>query len=215
MIDRINEREALHILTLEDPIEFMHKNKRCIVNQREIGADSNSFASALKSSLRQDPDVVLIGEMRDLETISAAMTVAETGHLVFATLHTNSAVATINRIIDVFPSHQQPQIRTQLASNLQGVLCQELLPSSQGGRVLSVELMIPNAAIRSQIRDDKIHLIPQSMQVASAGGAMVTRNQSLMKLLSRKLISPQIALESSTDPEEIKQALGRGGLTAS
>ena len=209
MIDRINERQSLHILTLEDPIEFVHSHKRCIVNQREVGSDTLSFANALRASLRQDPDVVLIGELRDLETLSAAMTIAETGHLVFATLHTNTAVSTINRIIDVFPPHQQPQVRTQLASTLAGVLSQILLPGANGGRVMSVELMIPNAAIRSQIREAKVHLISQTMQVASEKDGMVTRNQSLLRLLRRREILPKVALEHSPDPDEIRQALGQ------
>jgi twitching motility protein PilT len=209
MIDKINERDSLHILTLEDPIEFIHPHKKCIVNQREIGSDSESFTNALRSALRQDPDVILIGEMRDLETISAAMTMAETGHLVFATLHTNSAISTINRIIDAFPPHQQPQIRTQLASTLQGVLSQELLPGANGGRVLSVELMIPNSAIRSQIREAKTHLMMQSMQVASEKEGMVTRNQSLLRLLSKRLILPKTALDASLDPDEIRAALNQ------
>ena len=209
MIDRINERESLHILTLEDPIEFLHPHKKSLVNQREVGADSQNFSNALRSALRQDPDVILIGEMRDLETISAAMTMAETGHLVFGTLHTNSATSTVNRIIDAFPPHQQPQIRTQLASTLQGVMSQELLPGAKGGRVLSMELMIPNAAIRSQIREAKVHLIGQSMQVASDKEGMVTRNQSLIGLLKKGLILPKTALDASPDPDEIRAAMGQ------
>ena len=209
MIDRINERQSMHILTLEDPIEFLHPHKKSVVNQREIGSDSESFSNALRSALRQDPDVVLIGEMRDLETISAAMTMAETGHLVFATLHTNSATSTINRIIDAFPPHQQPQIRSQLATTLQGVMAQELLPGANGGRVLSIELMIPNSAIRTQIREAKVHLIPQSMQVASEREGMVTKNQSLLRLLGKRLILPKTAIDASPDPEEIRAAMGQ------
>lgn len=212
MIDKINREVPGHILTLEDPIEFAHDHKRCIVNQREVGSDTQSIARALKSSLRQDPDVVLIGELRDLESISAALTIAETGHLVFATLHTNSAVSTINRVIDVFPAHQHAQVRTQLATSLQGVISQQLLPSLQGGRVLAVEVMIPNPAIRSQIREDKLHMIYQSMQMGSDKSGMQTINQSLISLVQRRLISVDTALGACPDVDELKNGLARAGL---
>ncbi|MEN9826000.1 MAG: hypothetical protein RI953_1745 [Pseudomonadota bacterium] len=212
MIDKINREVPGHILTLEDPIEFSHEHKRCVVNQREVGADTHSITRALKSSLRQDPDVVLIGEMRDFETISAALTIAETGHLVFATLHTNSAVSTINRIIDVFPAHQHNQVRTQLSGTLQGVLSQQLLPCTTGGRALALEVMIPNAAIRSQIREDKIHMVYQSMQMGADKTGMQTLNQNLVTLVQKRSISVDTAMNSAYDPEELKGLLSRVGL---
>lgn len=212
MIDKINREVPGHILTLEDPIEFSHEHKRCVVNQREVGADTASITRALKSSLRQDPDVVLIGEMRDFETISAALTIAETGHLVFATLHTNSAVSTINRIIDVFPAHQHNQVRTQLSSTLQGVLSQQLLPTTTGGRALALEVLIPNAAIRSQIREDKVHMIYQSMQMGADKTGMQTLNQSLVNLVQKRAISVDTAMNAAYDPEELRALLSRVGI---
>ncbi|NBO37989.1 type IV pilus twitching motility protein PilT [bacterium] len=212
MIDKINREFPGHILTLEDPIEFSHDHKRCIINQREVGSDTASITRALKSSLRQDPDVVLIGELRDYETISAALTIAETGHLVFATLHTNSAISTINRIIDVFPAHQHNQVRTQLASSLQGVLSQQLLPGSTGGRALALEILLPNSAIRSQIREDKVHMIYQSMQMGSEKSGMQTLNQSLVLLVQKRAISVDTAMSASYDPEELRGLLQRSGL---
>ncbi|MFZ9520856.1 MAG: type IV pilus twitching motility protein PilT [Silvanigrellaceae bacterium] len=212
MIDKINREVPGHILTLEDPIEFSHEHKRCVVNQREVGADTHSITRALKSSLRQDPDVVLIGEMRDYETISAALTIAETGHLVFATLHTNSAVSTINRIIDVFPAHQHNQVRTQLSTTLQGVLSQQLLPCTTGGRALALEVMIPNAAIRSQIREDKIHMVYQSMQMGADKTGMQTLNQNLVNMVQKRAISVDTAMNAAYDPEELKSLLSRVGL---
>jgi twitching motility protein PilT len=209
MIDKINTELPGHILTIEDPIEFAHEHKRSLVNQREIGQDTHNITRALKSSLRQDPDVVLIGELRDHETISAALTIAETGHLVFATLHTNSAVSTITRIIDVFPAHQQPQVRTQLAGCLQGVLCQQLLPNTEGGRLLVVELLIPNSAIRAQIREDKLHQIYQSMQLGTEKSGMQTLNQHLISLLQRRKISVDIALNAAVDLDDLKANLQR------
>jgi twitching motility protein PilT len=179
MIDKINAERNEHIVTIEDPIEYLHHHKGCVVNQREVGADTSSFKNALKYILRQDPDVVLIGEMRDLETIEAALTVAETGHLCFATLHTNSAVQTINRIVDVFPPYQQSQVRAQLSFVLEGVLCQALMPRANGpGRVMALEIMVPNAAIRNLIREDKIHQIYSAMQVGQDKFGMQTMNQS-------------------------------------
>ncbi len=212
MIDKINREVPGHILTIEDPIEFAHEHKRALVNQREVGQDTHNITRALKSALRQDPDVVLIGELRDLETISAALTIAETGHLVFATLHTNSSVSTITRVIDVFPAHQQPQIRNQLAASLQGVLCQQLLPCLEGGRTLAVELMIPNPAIRAQIREDKIHQINQSMQIGTEKSGMQTLNQHLVALLQRRKISVETALTASVDVDDLKSNLQRLGI---
>ncbi|MEZ4703930.1 MAG: type IV pilus twitching motility protein PilT [Bdellovibrionota bacterium] len=212
MINMINENKHHHIVTIEDPIEYMHPHKSCIVNQREVGADTNSFQNALKYILRQDPDVVLIGEMRDLETIGAALKIAETGHLTFATLHTNSCAQTINRIIDVFPPHQQSQIRAQLSFVLEGVISQILIPNSSGnGRVLSAEVMIPNPAIRNLIREDKVHQIYSQMQVGQAKFGMQTMNQSLYNLFSRRAISMEEAMFRSSDPEELRQLIDAGG----
>lgn len=216
-LDKINIERRDHIVTIEDPIEFVHKHKGCIVNQREVGADTKSFTRALKYILRQDPDVVFIGEMRDLETIQAALTIAETGHLVFATLHTNSAVQTVNRIVDAFPSHQQSQVRAQLAFVLEAVIAQQLLPRADGkGRSLASELMITTPAIRNLIREDKIHQIYSQMQVGQTKHGMQTMNQSLFSLFSRKLISLDDALGWSMDPEELRQMMAspnqaRGG----
>jgi twitching motility protein PilT len=181
MIDKINSERQEHIVTVEDPIEYLHPHKKCLVNQREVSADTQSFKRALKYILRQDPDVVLVGEMRDLETIEAALTVAETGHLVFATLHTNSCVQTINRILDVFPPYQQPQVRAQLSFVLEGVLSQILIPKASGsGRALCLEIMIPNPAIRNLIREEKVHQIYSQMQVGQTKFGMQTMNQSLI-----------------------------------
>jgi len=216
MIDKINSENRLHIMTVEDPIEFLHPHKMCLVNQREVGADTSSFKVALKYILRQDPDVVLVGEMRDLETIEAALTIAETGHLVFATLHTNSCAQTINRIIDVFPANQQQQIRAQLSFTLQGVISQTLLPRmGQPGRALAMEIMVPNAAIRNLIREDKIHQIYSQMQVGQEKYGMTTFNQSLYNLYSRRMISGEEAIGASQDPEELKNMIERGTATPS
>jgi twitching motility protein PilT len=213
LIDMINTERNEHIMTIEDPIEFLHPHKGCIVNQREVHTDTESFSIALKYILRQDPDVVLIGEMRDRETIEAALTIAETGHLAFATLHTNSCVQTINRIVDVFPSHQQPQIRAQLSFVLEGVLSQTLLPRVNGrGRVLAVEIMVPNAAIRNLIREDKIHQIYSQMQVGQAKFGMQTLNQSLYALFAKRLISMEVALARSSDPDELRQMIANNGM---
>jgi twitching motility protein PilT len=212
MIDKINSEEHMHIITIEDPIEYLHQHKNCIINQREVEADTKSFKVALKYILRQDPDVVLIGEMRDLETIEAALVVAETGHLVFATLHTNSAVETINRVIDVFPSYQQMQVRAQLSFVLQGVLCQALVPKASGhGRALAMEIMVPNAAIRNLIREDKVHQIYSSMQVGQEVHGMQTFNQCLCSLYLRRLISLEDTLGYSSDQEELKMLIEHGG----
>ncbi len=208
IIDAINSERSEHIITIEDPIEYIHPHKKCLVNQREVGADTHSFKKALKYILRQDPDVVLLGELRDLETIEAALTIAETGHLCFATLHTNSCVQTINRIVDVFPTNQQTQVRTQLSFVLEGVLSQNLLPkASGGGRVLALEVMVPNMAIRALIRDDKVHQIYSQMQMGQEKYGMQTMNQSLFMLHHKKLISLDVALARSSDPDELKQMI--------
>ena len=205
MIDKINSETRQHIITVEDPIEYLHAHKRCLINQREVGHDTKGFKVALKYVLRQDPDVVLVGEMRDLETIEAALTIAETGHLVFATLHTNSAVQSINRIIDVFPPHQQAQIRAQLSFVLEGVMSQLLLPRAGGaGRALALEVMMPNAAIRNLIREDKVHQIYSQMQVGQGKHGMQTMNQSLFSLASKRLISMEEALGRSPDQDELR-----------
>jgi len=212
IINKINQERNEHIVTIEDPIEYLHPHKGCIVNQREVGADTASFKMALKYILRQDPDVVLIGEMRDLETIEAALTVAETGHLAFGTLHTNSAVQTINRIVDVFPPYQQAQIRAQLSFVLEGVLCQALLPRANGpGRCMALEVMVPNAAIRNLIREDKIHQIYSSMQVGQEKFGMQTMNQSLASLYQRRMTSLEDAMGRSPDVDEFRNLIGQGG----
>jgi len=211
IIDKINAEERLHIMTVEDPIEYLHSSRLSIVNQREVGSDTRSFKDALKYVLRQDPDVVLIGEMRDLETIEAAITIAETGHLVFATLHTNSAVSSINRIIDVFPPHQQSQIRAQLSFTLVAVMTQLLVPRMNGGRVPAVEVMVPNAAIKNLIREDKIHQIYSQMQVGQGASGMQTMNQALLQLYQRRQISLDVAYEHASDVDELRMMVeGRG-----
>jgi len=211
IIDFLNENRSEHIMTVEDPIEYAHYHKKSIVNQREINADTNSFAAALKYVLRQDPDIILVGEMRDLETISAAITIAETGHLVFASLHTVDAASTINRIVDVFPPHQQGQIRSQLSMVLQAVISQQLIPHLSGvGRVLASEILIATPAIRNLIRDMKIEQIYLAMQTGSKFG-MQSMNQSLYELYAKKKISYQTALESSVDPEDLKRLFSKLG----
>jgi twitching motility protein PilT len=211
MIDKINTERHEHIITLEDPIEFLHQHKACVVNQREIGTDTQSFKKALRSVLRQDPDVVLVGEMRDLETIEAALTTAETGHLCFGTLHTNSAVQTINRVIDVFPPHQQSQIRAQLSFVLEGVVCQTLLPRASGqGRCAALEVMIPNSAIRNLIREDKLHQIYSQMQIGQGTTGMQTLNQSLAALYLKRTITLEEAIGHSSDANELQQIIASG-----
>jgi twitching motility protein PilT len=211
MLDKINSERHEHMVTIEDPIEYLHSHKKCLVNQRELHADTHSFPNALRSVLRQDPDVVLIGEMRDLETIESALRIAETGHLTFATLHTNSAAQTINRIIDVFPAHQQSQIRTQLSFVLEGILCQSLLPRATGhGRALALEILVPNSAIRNLIREDKIHQIYSAMQTGQTQFGMQTFNQSLATLYYKKQISLQLALSMSSHPDELQDMINRG-----
>jgi twitching motility protein PilT len=211
MIDKINTERHDHIITIEDPIEFVHQNKSCLVNQREVNADTKSFGAALRAALREDPDVVLIGEMRDLETIESALRIAETGHLTFGTLHTNSAASTINRVIDVFPAHQQSQIRAQLSLVLEGVLCQSLLPKIGGqGRAMAMEILVPNAAIRNLIREDKIHQIYSAMQSGQDKYGMQTFNQSLATLYMQKQISLETALARSSMPDELQEMINRG-----
>ncbi len=212
MIDRINSERESHIVTVEDPIEFLHNHKKCLINQREVNSDTFSFSNALKYILRQDPDVVLIGEMRDLETIEAAIRISETGHLTFATLHTNSAVQTINRIIDVFPPHQQEQIRVQLSFVLEGIISQRLMTRQDGqGRVLALEILVPTPAIRNLIREDKLHQIYSMMQTGQTRSGMQTMNQSLYELYTKGLISQEDAINYSPVPEEMNQMLNRGG----
>lgn len=210
MIDKINRERQDHILTIEDPIEFVHQHKKCLVNQREVHEDTKSFSDALRAALREDPDVVLIGEMRDLETIEAALRIAETGHLTFGTLHTNSASQTINRIIDIFPSSQQGQVRTQLSLVLEGIVCQTLCPRIGGGRVASLEIMIPTPAIRNLIRDDKVHQIYSAMQTGQEKLGMQTANQSLASLFQKKLITLDSALEKSSNRDELQEMIKRG-----
>jgi len=213
MIDYINQTRQDHIITIEDPIEFVHRNKQCLVNQREVGTDTMGFNQSLRRVLRQDPDVVLIGEMRDKETIEAGLTLAETGHLTFATLHTSDCVQTINRIIDVFPAYQQNQIRTQLSFVLEGVFCQQLLPRATGrGRALAAEVMMPNSAIRSLIREDKCHQILSHIQTGAKVG-MRTMNQSLYELYRTNQITWDDAMMYSTDVEDLKRTSQRDGKT--
>jgi twitching motility protein PilT len=211
MIDKVNNERHEHIVTIEDPIEYLHAHKSCLINQRELHADTKSFPNALRAVLRQDPDVVLIGEMRDLETIESALRIAETGHLTFATLHTNSASQTINRIIDVFPPHQQSQIRAQLSFVLEGILCQSLLPRANGqGRVLTMEILVPNSAIRNLIREDKVHQIYSAMQVGQLKYGMQTFNQSLATLAIKRQITRELALSMTSNPDELQEMLDRG-----
>jgi twitching motility protein PilT len=209
MIDKVNSEREGHILTIEDPIEFVHKHKRCIVNQREVHQDTESFTSALRVSLRQDPDVVLIGEMRDLETIQAALSIAETGHLTLATLHTNSAAQTVNRIIDVFPADQKATVRAQLSMVLEGIISQALLPKIGGGRVLACEILIATMAIRALIRDDKIHQVQGMMEIGQKFG-MQTMNSELLRLFQRRVISKKDAIGRSNDPEMLLKMMGDG-----
>ncbi|MEE8417896.1 MAG: type IV pilus twitching motility protein PilT [candidate division Zixibacteria bacterium] len=208
LIDKINSERNLHIITIEDPIEYLHKHKNCLVNQREVYSDTKSFASSLKYALRQDPDVVLIGEMRDLETMEAALTISETGHLAFATLHTNSAAEAINRIVDVFPTNQQEQVRVQLSFVLQGIISQQLVPQIGGGRALAVEILIATPALRAVIRDDKIHQIYSLIQAGQKFG-MWTMNQSLNDLYKRKKISYNDAIGRSSNIQELEEMIQR------
>jgi twitching motility protein PilT len=211
MIDKINRDRYEHILTIEDPIEFIHPHRNCIVNQREVSSDTHSFTDALRVALREDPDVVLIGEMRDLETVESALRIAETGHLTLATLHTNSAASTINRIVDIFPSNQQPQIRAQLSLVLEGILCQSLIPRASGsGRCMAMEILIPTTAIRNLIREDKIHQIYGVMQTGQDKFGMQTLNQSLSQLVLSRQITQEDALSKSSNTEELQDFIQRG-----
>jgi twitching motility protein PilT len=211
MIDKVNNDRHEHILTIEDPIEFLHNHKNCIVNQREVNADTHGFPDALRTALRQDPDVVLVGEMRDLETIESALRIAETGHLTFATLHTNSAASTINRIIDVFPSEQQSQVRAQLSLVLEGILCQALLPRASGqGRAMALEILVPNTAIRNLIREDKVHQIYSMMQTGQDKYGMQTFNQALATLYHKRQITLDVAVQRSSNTDELRELIDRG-----
>jgi twitching motility protein PilT len=215
MLNMINETRYEHMITIEDPIEFIHPHKKCLVNQREVHADTHSFANSLRAALREDPDIVLIGEMRDLETIESALRIAETGHLTFGTLHTNSASSTINRIIDVFPSHQQSQIRAQLSLVLEGIMCQALLPRADGkGRAMAMEILVPNAAIRNLVREDKIHQIYSAMQSGQDKFGMQTFNQALHSLFLQRLITLDTAMARSSNPEELQDMIARGAPAA-
>ncbi|MDK1020692.1 MAG: PilT/PilU family type 4a pilus ATPase [Candidatus Hydrogenedentes bacterium] len=210
IVDKINREREVHIITIEDPIEFLHRHNKAIVNQRELNSDTKSFSAALKRILRQDPDVILIGEMRDKETILSALTVAETGHLAFATLHTNDALQSINRIIDVFPAEQQDQVRTQLSFVLEAVVVQQLLPRADAkGRVMAMEIMLVNPAIRALIRSEKIQQIPSMIEISTAEG-MMTMNQSLYRLFKRNIITVDLALKRSSNPEGLQQLIDKG-----
>jgi len=211
MTDKINTERAEHILTIEDPIEYIHQHKGCLVNQREVHSDTTSFTMALRAALREDPDIVLIGEMRDLETIESALRIAETGHLTFATLHTNSASQTINRIIDVFPAHQQGQIRTQLSLVLEGIVCQTLLRRADApGRIVALEIMTPTPAIRNLIRDDKVHQIYSAMQTGQEKYGMQTMNQCLATLHMARKITLETAMTASSNRDELQELISRG-----
>jgi twitching motility protein PilT len=211
MLDRINAERHAHILTIEDPIEYLHSNKNGLVNQREVHNDTEGFGVALRAALREDPDIVMIGEIRDIETVAAALRIAETGHLTFASLHTNSAAQTINRIIDVFPAAQQSQVRTQLSLVIEGIVCQALLPRADGkGRVVSLEILVPNPAIRALIRDDKIHQIYGAMQTGQEKLGMQTANQSLATLYLKRLITLDTAIKASSMRDELQDMINRG-----
>src|ERR1043165_265856 len=211
MFDKINRTRHEHMITVEDPIEYLHSHKNCIVNQREVHSDTHSFSNALRAALRQDPDIVLIGEMRDLETTETALRIAETGHLTFATLHTNSAASSINRIIDIFPSSQQAQIRTQLSMVLEGIVTQSLLPKANGqGRALAMEILVPNSAIRNLIREDKIHQIYSMMQTGQEKYGMQTFNQALATLYHKRQISLETAMQRSSNVDELRELIDRG-----
>ncbi len=211
LIDKINEQRHAHILTIEDPIEYLHTHKNCLVNQREVHSDTESFGPALRAALREDPDVVLSGELRDLETIEAALRIAETGHLTFATAHTNSAYQTINRIVDVFPDSQQAQVRTQLSLVLEGIMSQTLLPRLSGvGRVVATEVLVPNVAIRNLIREDKVHQLYSVMQTGQAKLGMQTMNQSLATLVKTRQVSLDTAISFSSMPDELREIIARG-----
>lgn len=212
ILDKINRERRGHIITIEDPIEYIHEHKQCIVNQREVSVDTNSYAQALKYLLRQDPDVCMIGELRDLETIETALQVAETGHLVFATLHTNSAVQSINRLVNVFPADQQDRIRTQLSLTLQAVVSQRLIPMIEGGQVAALEVLVMNSSVRNLIRENKLHQVYGMMQVGQNKTGMITLNQSLLNLILKRKIDIKTAFEESPDVEELDQMLKKAGI---
>lgn len=212
LIDKINEERWGHIITLEDPIEFVHTHKNCLVNQREIGTDTEAYRTAMRYMLRQDPDYCMVGELRDLDTIESALTIAETGHLVFATLHTNSAIQTINRLVSVFPPEQQERVRIMLSFSLQGVISQRLLPSLQGGRVAAIEFLLLTPSIRNLIRENKLHQVASMMQVGQENTGMVTMNQSLMNLLMRRKIDARTAFSASPEPENLDAMLKKASV---
>jgi twitching motility protein PilT len=212
MLNYINEHSSGHIVTIEDPIEFVHQHKNCIVNQREIGSDTLAFSTALRSALRQDPDVVMVGELRDLETVGMALTTAETGHLVLGTLHTNSALSTLTRIVDVFPPAQQSQVRTQLSFALKAVISQLLIPTVDGGRALAMEIMLPNQAIANMIREDKIHNVYSAMQSGQGISGMQTMNQALFELIRLGHVSPAVAFSKSADPDELEKMISKNNI---
>jgi twitching motility protein PilT len=212
MIDKINRERRSHIITLEDPIEYVHPHKTCIVNQREVGVDTVSYRSALKHVLRQDPDICLLGELRDLETIDAALTICETGHLVFASLHTSSAISTITRIVNVFPSDQQERVRTQLALTLHAVVSQRLMPATKGGMAVALEILIMNSNIRNLVRENKLHQVYGMMQVGQQTTGMVTLNQSLLQLILKRRVDVRTAFTYSSDPEELDNMLKSAGI---
>lgn len=212
LIDKINEERWGHIISLEDPIEFVHTHKNCIVNQREVGTDTEAYRTAMRYLLRQDPDYCMVGELRDLETIESALTIAETGHLVFATLHTNSAIQTINRLVSVFPPEQQERVRIMLSFSLQGVISQRLIPSLQGGRVAAMEFLVMTPSIRNLIRENKLHQVGSMMQVGQENTGMVTMNQSLMNLLLRRRIDAKTAFAASPEPEQLEGMLKKAGV---
>lgn len=210
MIDQINETRSAHVITIEEPIEYVHDNKRCMINQREVGADVDSFSGALRAALREDPDVILVGEMRDYETISAAVTAAETGHLVLSTLHTTSASDTINRIIDVFPAHQQSQIRTQLAATLVGIISQTLIPTTDGkGRIAAAEILVATDAITAMVRDNKVHMIPSALQTGRAQG-MLSLDQALAKLVNEGTIKIEEAYDRCSNKPDLQRFISGG-----
>lgn len=212
LVDRVNRERHGHILTIEDPIEYVHPHRRCLVNQREVRTDTHGFAAALRAALREDPDVVLIGEMRDLETVESALRIAETGHLTLATLHSNSAVQTVTRIIDVFPPHRQAQVRTQLSLVLAGIVCQTLVPVAAGpGRVCAAEVLVPTPAVRNLIREDKLHQLYSIMQAGQDRLGMQTMSRALAQLSVRRRISPEQAVARAPHPEELRQLLERDG----
>ncbi len=212
LVDKINKNRRGHIITLEDPIEFVHPHKSCIVNQREIGVDTVSYRSALKHVLRQDPDICVMGELRDHETIEAALTICETGHLVFASLHTNSAISTITRLVNVFPSEQQDRVRTQLSLVLNAVVTQRLIPATKGGLVPALEILILNPSVRNLIREGKMHQVYGMMQVGQERSGMITLNQSLMQLIMKRTIEVRTAFSFSNDPEELDKMLAAAGV---